>query len=156
MTIGRKFKKLQSQYIFLVLTIIAFIGSIPFMYGNGLYLLDIIDHYLMQYAIIIIWLAEILVFIYIWKKHTKYIMSRSDFSKKIINKYSLLAAWVLSAIGIFVLVILNFQSWFFQYDSYTKDDLMIWAHVLYIVLGLWICINIYEILNWKSNKKKLK
>ena len=63
--IRKRLPKIKTEMIFFGVAVIAFFASIPFMYGNGLYLLDIVDYYLTQYAVTFVALFELVVFLFV-------------------------------------------------------------------------------------------
>jgi len=67
------------------------------MYGNGLYMLDIIDYYIQNFYMLFLGVIEICVFIYAGKKFRDFIISRSDILKN--HSYYLLT-WVIGLITV--------------------------------------------------------
>ena len=140
-------KKLSIEKITLWVIVLLGLASTIYMYGNGLYILDILDHYITQVWMLIIWLVELILFIYMWKKLTKFIDSHNKCTmRKIINTTYFKVSWITGIILISILLLLNINSGILIYDSYnTKDLLQYWLYPVLWAFVLALVINYLEI-----------
>ena len=140
--IRKRLPKVKTEMVFFGVAVVAFLASIPFMYWNGLYLLDIVDYYLTQYAVTFVALFELVVFLFLGKKLANFIQNHSSLPKWMTNTKTLLTAWSLSALAVLTLIILNFKDGFYNYAGYPKEDMMVgatflgWLYVLSIIFGI--------------------
>lgn len=149
--IRKRLPKVKTEMVFFGVAVLAFLASIPFMYWNGLYLLDIVDYYLTQYAVTFVALFELVIFLFIWKKLAKFIQEHSSLPKWITHTKTLLTAWGISALAVLTLIILNFKNGFFNYAGYPKEDMMVWALFLWAIYVLSIIFGIVAMI--KTPKK---
>lgn len=145
-TIKEKFQHLNVEIVTLIVAMIIFAWSTLFMYGNGLYVLDIVDNYIVQYIIISIGLFEAWVFLYLSNSLCKYILKRSTCPKWLVNKTTLVLSWSIWFIFISILLFINIKGWFLSYDSYSLADLKTYGMSSFLmIIGAWIIMNIIEI-----------
>ncbi len=119
--------------------------SILYMQGNGLYILDIVDHYITQFAMLTMWLIELILFIKYRKPLLRFIDNHSDWKYTFLNSTYFMYSWIFWIIGLSTLLFLNFKWWFFVYDTYAKTDLMTYGFypvVIWFIIAF--TINILE------------
>ena len=62
-----RYPNISLEKIALVLSIVGFIGGLPFATGAGLYYLDILDHFIVNYAIVTVGILEAIVIGWLWR-----------------------------------------------------------------------------------------
>jgi len=140
-----KFKKLKTEILTLIVVIILWLSSLIYTFWNGLYVLDIVDHFITSYSMLFIWVIEAIALIIIWKKLWEFIDKNNKcFFKKIINKYYFLVSWLLAIIVLGYLLYQNII-WGLAYDTYDKSYLiMYWVYTLIWIYSLSILLNIID------------
>jgi len=130
-----KFPNVPVELVTLFVVIILFFGSLIYVFGNGLYILDIVDNYVSQYSMIFIWILEALALVWIWKKLWKFIDERNECKFRfVINKWFFLISWLISA-GILGYLLANNLKTITSYWSYPQKYIY--------MLGIWTLIFIY-------------
>jgi NSS family neurotransmitter:Na+ symporter len=147
-----KFEKVPVEIITLVVSIILGIGSMLYVFGNGLYVLDIVDHFVTSWSMLFIGVAEALIFLIIGKKLIDFIKQRNSCKLKFIfNSYYFWISFVLNVVVLAILLYLNIKAGI-GYGDYKESYL--WLYGVYVVIGIYglaILINIIDIL---FSKKK--
>jgi NSS family neurotransmitter:Na+ symporter len=140
-----KIKKLKVEYLTLIIVIILWLTSLVYTFGNGLYVLDIVDHFITSYSMLFIGMMEALVLLFIWKKLSIFIDERNSCKLKfIINKYYFALSWFLAFVVLTYLLYKNIAGWL-AYDSYEKSYLIMYGvYVLVAVYALSILLNILD------------
>ena len=72
-----------------------------YMYGNGLYILDIFDYYIQNVLMLVLGLVEVLLLLYAGNKFRKFIVKHSDILK---NKAYYLIAWIFAGLVLLGLI----------------------------------------------------
>ncbi len=143
------FKKIKIEKLSLIIVVLLWLSSVIYTFWNGLYVLDIVDHFITSYSMLFIWVLEALILICFWKKLGKFIDDRNKcYWKMIINKYYFLLTWIISLIVLTYLLIKNIE-WGINYDSYKVNYLMFYG-VYVLIFVYWISI----LLNLLSLRKK--
>jgi NSS family neurotransmitter:Na+ symporter len=111
------------------------------MFGNGLYILDIVDHYVTQFGMLIVWIFQAFLFLYYSKKLLKFIEDKNHW--KFITRGFIKLSWMVSLVILIWLIALNLNSGILIYDSYSTSSLfyvgllpVLWVLVLSIVLNI--------------------
>ncbi len=152
MVLRNKFKKLRIEVITLWIVTIIWLSSILYTFGNWLYVLDIVDHYITAFWMIIIWLSEAIILLIAWKSLWKYVDKHNKSCLRfIINKWYLMFSWVATIFILTWLLVLNIQSWILNYEWYDKSYLIFyWIYTLVSIFWLWVIFNIAEIMKKKK------
>ncbi len=145
----QKFKKFSTQQITAASIIVLGLVSMRYIYGNGLYLLDILDYYIQNFFMLLLGLIEILIFLYAGAKFRKFISKHSDILR---SKYYYLITWIIWACVLGWLLLASFNKGLTTYDSYEAADLLNYG--LYPVLGFIAIAIIINIIDPKVPKKK--
>ena len=140
------FNKVSQEVLVLFVIIVTAIVSTIYIYGNWLYILDIVDYYITQFAMIIIWLAEAILFLVYFKKLWKYIDKNNKcLLKAVINKWYFLVSWIIAIITLTWLLILNLQKWILVYGDYDVSHLKYyWLCVITVVFDISIFMNLVD------------
>ena len=145
------YPKVSSHKIALILCAIGFIGGLFFTFGNGLYWLDIVDHWVANYVILFVIVLQC-VFLFKDKSLSKYL---SQFNiRSILLK--LLKFWIIIIVPI-ILFIFIFKGFFLEinepYGGYPLSAIIIggWGSVLISILASIILSRLY---NRRQNKNK--
>jgi len=147
-----KFPKVKVEIITLVVTILLAIVSIIYTFGNGLYILDIVDHFITRWWMLFVWVLEWLVFLYLGKKLIDFIISHSKCKIFIFNtQIYYYISWLFSVVVLGYLLISQFISEGIKYWTYPLSYIKVYG--IWVVIGLLILsvvINLLDIL--KDNK----
>ncbi len=151
--VADKFKKQKTETLTFFFITLIWLFSTIYIFGNWLYVLDVVDHYITQFWMLIIWIFELILFIYYSKKLWQFIDEHNKcFLKKVINRKFLLTSWVLAVWLLVFLFVKNIWAWLLSYDSYDKTFLIYyWLGPIIFILIVSLLINILEI-NRKNNK----
>ena len=144
-----KFSQFKWENITAGIIMLVGLVSILYMQGNGLYILDIVDHYVTQFAMLAMWLIELLLFIKYKKPLLKFIEQHNDWRYTLLNNTYFILSWIFWVVALAVLLFLNFKGWFFVYDSYEKADLMMYG---FYPIVIWFIIAFA--INLLENRKK--
>ncbi len=100
---------LSRTYSTSILCGLGFLGGIPFVTGSGLYLLDVVDHFLLQYGLVMVGILESIIVgwyftsrklrMHIDEAADMQISSRGEFIMRIILTVLLVMTWLVLAIG---------------------------------------------------------
>ncbi|QFR39134.1 sodium-dependent transporter [Candidatus Gracilibacteria bacterium 28_42_T64] len=152
MVLRNKFKKLRIEVITLGIVTIIGLSSILYTFGNGLYVLDIVDHYITAFGMIIIGLSEAIILLIAWKSLGKYVDKHNKSCLRfIINKWYLMFSWVATIFILTWLLVLNIQSGILNYEGYDKSYLIFYGiYTLVSIFGLGVIFNIAEIMKKKK------
>ncbi len=155
-----KFKNVPIEILTLIIVVILWLGSMIYVFGNGLYILDIVDHFINAYSMLFIWLVEAIVFLLLWKKLWQFIDEHNEcFIRFVINKWYFLLSWLISIFVLGYLLFDNIRTLFVDwlvYWWYPKAYLIMRG--VYILVGIYvisILINIIEIYFQKKQNKEL-
>ncbi len=147
-----KFENVPVEIITLIVSVILGLGSLLYVFGNGLYILDIVDHFITSWSMLFIWVIEALVFLFIGKKLISFILERNSCKLKFLfNKYYFWLSFALNVVVLGYLLILNLKKWI-AYGWYPDEYLLMYG--VYVIVGIYalaILINIVDIL---TSKKK--
>lgn len=148
-----RFKNLRVEILTLIIVIFLALTSLAYVFSNGLYVLDIVDHFITSYSMLFIWVMEAILFLFIRKKLWNFIDERNScLLKVVINKYFLLIWWIISALILGFLLYQNI-SWWIKYDNYDNWYLILyWVYTLVGIYVVSILLNILDIL--VKNKKE--
>ena len=144
-----KFSRFKWENITAGIIMLVWLVSIIYMQGNGLYILDIVDHYVTQFAMLTIGLVELLLFLKYRKPLLRFIEQHNDWKYTFLGSSYFMLSWIIWVALLWVLLFLNFQWGFFVYDSYTKTDLMTYGFYP-ILIWFWVAIAINLFENWKK------
>lgn len=135
-----KFQNWRTENITAGIIMLVGLVSIIYMQWNGLYILDIVDHYITQFAMLTIGMIELLLFLKYRKPLTKFIEQHNDWRSTLLNTNYFILSWVFGVLVLWFLLFLNFKGWFFEYDTYAKADLMRYGFypiiIWFLVAGL--------------------
>ena len=115
------YTKTKIELLTLILIIITFCLSLIFAFGNGLYLLDILDHYITSYLMLIIGLITVILLTKHGKTIAKYISKRSDW--KWIGVHFWRTVWALAIVILAFLLYKNIASGLLVYEEYPSEVL---------------------------------
>ena len=149
--VADKFKKQKTETLTFFFVTLIWLSSMIYIFGNWLYVLDVVDHYVTQFWMLVIWIFELILFVYYSKKLWKFIDEHNKcFLRKIFNRKFFLVSWILAIILLVFLFVKNIWAWLLTYDSYDKTFLIYyWLGPIIFMLVVSILINILEV-----NKKK--
>ncbi len=141
--IKRMIKWLSIEYATLIVCVVLGLLSLFFARQNGLYLLDVVDHYINSVAVIVIAIFEILVFISAWKPLTQFMKNHSDKrATKLFPQRYFLVVWVLTVVFLTYTLIVSFKWWLLSYDTYDVQFLWNWLWVILVIFVLAITLNV--------------
>lgn len=149
-SIKNKIKTVSIEVITLTVCTVIWLMSLVYTFGNWLYVMDIVDHYIMNFAVILVWLFEAIVFIYLWKEIWEFIDQKNECLIKIImNKSYLKISWIISIISITILLYMNIKTWILSYrwEFWWYDQpylVLYWIFPLAGIFILWLLINLAE------------
>jgi NSS family neurotransmitter:Na+ symporter len=140
-----KFKNLKTEYLTAIIVIVLWLSSLVYMFGNWLYVLDIVDHFVTSYSMLFIWILEAVWFVILWKKLWNFIDENNEcLFRKIINKWYFILTWLLSILVLWFLLYKNVSSWL-DYGGYDKSYLiMYWIYTLIWIYAISILLNILD------------
>ena len=140
-----KFKNLRVEVVTLVVSVVLGLGSLIYVFGNGIYVLDIVDHFITSWSMLFIWILESIVFIFIWKELWQFIDERNTcLLKFVINKWYFLFSWIISAGVLIWLLYLNLKKGI-TYENYKTEYLMMyWVYVIVGIYALAILLNLID------------
>ena len=140
-----QFPKFKTENITAGIIMCVGLVSLIYMQWNGLYILDIVDHYVTQFAMLMLGMIELVLFLKYRKPLTRFIEQNNDWRYTFFNTNYFVISWILWVIVLWILLFLNFKGWFFIYDTYAKADLMRYGFYP-IIIWFWvaICINFLE------------
>ncbi|USN54493.1 MAG: hypothetical protein H6765_08240 [Candidatus Peribacteria bacterium] len=103
-----------------------------FVRKNGLYLLDVVDHYNNSYTIIIIAIAEACVLLALGKELLSFMQSRSaPWALRLVGRGRLLyGMWVALVVFLVYTLWQNISSGFWVYDTYDRSFLRLGVAVV--------------------------
>ena len=140
-SIKNQFHKLKIEHITFGIIALIFATNFIYMFGNGLYILDIVDHYVTQFGMLIVWIFQAFLFLYYSKKLLKFIEDKNHW--KFITRGFIKLSWMVSLVILIWLIALNLNSGILIYDSYSTSSLfyvgllpVLWVLVLSIVLNI--------------------
>jgi len=145
--IADKFESQKTETLTLFFVILIWLFSITYIFGNWLYVLDVVDHYITQFGMLLIWIFELILFVYFSKKLWSFIDKHNKcFWKKLINKYFFLTSWVLAIWLLIFLFVKNIWAWLLVYDSYDKTFLIYyWLGPIIVMLIVSVLLNMLEL-----------
>ena len=140
-----KFKKLKVEILTLIIVVLLGLSSLVYVFGNGLYILDIVDHFITSYSMLFIGLMEALVLLYAWKKLWKFIDERNSCKLRfVVNKYYFALSWFLAFVVLTYLLYKNI-AWGLAYGGYDKSYLIMYGvYVLVAVYALSFLLNVLD------------
>jgi len=94
-----KFSQFKWENITAGIIMLVGLVSILYMQGNGLYILDIVDHYVTQFAMLAMWLIELLLFIKYRKPLLKFIEQHNDWRYTLLNNTYFMLSWIFWVVG---------------------------------------------------------
>ena len=145
-----KFKKLKVEYLTLVVVVLLALSSLIYTFSNGLYILDIVDHFVTSYSMLFIWVMEVIAFLMIWKKLWNFIDENNNcLLKKVINKWYFVVSWILWLVTLAYLLYKNI-AWGITYDTYDKSYLMMYG--VYVLIAIYAISILLNILDRKEEK----
>jgi len=149
-SIKTQFHKLKIEHITLWVITLIFVTNFIYMFGNGLYILDIVDHYVTQFGMLIVWIFQAFLFLYYSKKLLRFVEDKNDW--KFITSGFIKFSLFISLVILIWLIALNLNKWILIYDSYSTNALLsIGLLPVLAVLLLSIILNMIE--NSKCKKK---
>lgn len=149
-------KKVSRTTLTIIVLLIGFAASTLYMYQNGLYVLDVVDHYLTTFLIILFGILELVLFLAISKKMSAFMTERSDLPKFFTSVIMLRIFWFISFVVLSYLMYLNITWGFWVYDSYSADDMKpyvlgLFGFVWIAALAMSIWTSVYKISEENSN-----
>ena len=130
-TIEDKTKKIKREVISLIVCLVGFLGGIIYTTGAGIYFIDLFDHFLTHYSLIIVGILECVAvgWIYGAEKLRKYI---NKVSKRDIGKWwNVVIKYVIPILLIFVLILQVKEELGRSYGGYPSWAIMLgWALVI--------------------------
>jgi len=150
--IRNKFKKLRIEILTLIIVVILWLISLIYTFSNGLYVLDIVDHFVTSYSMLFIWILEAIILLIMWKKLSAFIDERNSCKLKfILNKYYFLVSWLIAFIVLTYLLYKNIASWL-NYEWYDKSYLIFyWVYVIIWIYTLSVLLNLIDRSEEKDN-----
>ena len=136
-----KFRNWKTENITAGIVMLVGLASIIYMQWNGLYILDIVDHYVTQFAMLTIGMLELILFIKYRRPLTKFIEQHNNWRSTFLNTNYFIISWVLGVLVLWFLLFLNLKGWFFEYDTYAKADLMRYGFypiIIWFLVAGWI------------------
>ena len=148
----RLFKDVRVEWMTLVVLLVIGAFSLMYVRGNGLYLLDIVDHYITSFGIVVIGILEAIVFLGIWKSLSTYNKENSKgWLKHIFGKKYLMFSWIITILALLWILIINLKGGILVYDTY--DTAYLWKYGIYVIIGVF---GLAFILNVLDTGKKVK
>ncbi len=145
-----KFKNVKIEIITLILVVVLWLSSLIYTFGNGLYVLDIVDHFITSYSMLFIWVMEAIIFLVIWKKFAYFIDEHNDFRKIWFNKWYLLVCWFLSILILGYLLYKNIAGWL-SYWGYDKSYLILYGvYTLVAIYSFSVLFNVIGNITFKK------
>jgi neurotransmitter:Na+ symporter, NSS family len=144
-----RFPEYSSKKLTLWLAGVVFILGIPFISGAGLYYLDIVDHFVVNYGLVIMGLTEALIVGWLWKGNEllNFINERSRFKLGTGWKFSIK---VLTPVFLITLLVINIINEFKEpYEGYP-----VWALVFIGALPIILAPLISWILDRATTRRK--
>jgi len=140
-----KFKNLKTEILTLIVVVVLGISSLLYTFGNWLYVLDIVDHFVTAYSMLFIGVMEAIAFLLIWKKLWEFIDQHNTcLFKAIINKWYFLVSWILSIIVLGYLLYKNI-AWGLSYGGYESSYLVMYGvYTLVGIYGVSILLNLID------------
>ena len=138
------YPKVSSRKIALILCAIGFIGGLFFTFGNGLYWLDIVDHWVANYVILFVVVLQC-VFLFKDKSLSVYI-SQFNIGTFLLK---LLKFWIIIIVPI-ILFIFVFKGFFSEikepYGGYPLSAIIIggWGSVLFTIIASIVLCRLYN------------
>ncbi len=145
---------IKREKLIKIISIFGFFGSALFATGSGVFLLDIVDHFVGNYGIALIGLVETLVIGYVYN---------AEKMKEEVNEFSDVKAggwWIfcikyLTPIALTYLFIQNIITEFkTPYGGYPVSALLAFGGS--IAIGIFIIANILGKMPWRKNKEEIK
>lgn len=137
--IHRMVKNITLPNLTLIVCLALWLIATFFARQNGLYLLDVVDHYINSIGIVTVAVFEVILFIIARKPLTEYMRSRSDSrAKNLFTNNYFLVVWVISALFLTYTLIQKFIWWILEYDTYSTGFLRygVWTLLVLFVLAV--------------------
>lgn len=148
-----KFENISVELITLIISVILLFWSLIYVFGNWIYILDIVDHFITSWWMLFVGLVESFVFVRIWFKWKfwEYIDSFNECKLKfLINKYLFLFSWIFSIVTLWYLFINNLKEGV-TYGDYSKHYLYIYG--VFPVISIFILSLIINAISLIKNRK---
>ncbi len=151
-----KFKNLSIEVLTLIVVSILGLWSLLYVFGNWLYILDIVDHFVNSYSMLFIGFVSAIVFVYWWQKLGNFIDERNScLFKFIFNKWYFLISWVISILILWYLLFKNIKDlvvgWL-KYGWYPEGYL--WIFGVFVLVGIYLISIVLNIIELKLKKDK--